>query len=109
MTELIAIIAGSALSTGLLVAAHLLLWHQRTALWLVWRYTIGVAALNAGLTLIGALLGNLLLMVAPWCVALVAGSVTALLHTWRAHHESPMLDALVRRAYEEYDDARRQA
>jgi hypothetical protein len=106
VTELLAIIAGAALSTVLLALAHLVLWHNRAALWLVWRYAIGVAALNAGTTLAGLLSGNLLLALAPWCIALPAGSVVALLHAWRAHHERPMLEALARRAFEEYRDAR---
>ncbi len=106
MTELLAVIAGAALSTVLLVLAHLVLWHNRATLWLVWRYAIGVAALNAGTTLAGLLTHNLLLALAPWCIALPAGSVVALLHAWRAHHSRPMFDALTRRAYQEYSDAR---
>lgn len=106
MAEFGAILAGGGLAALLLAGAHLGLWEKRSGLWLVWRYTIGVASLNAGVSLVALLLGDVRLAVVPWCVAVVGGGVVAGLHLWREREDAPAAKALLRRVFREYADGK---
>lgn len=106
MTEVAAIAAGAALTALLLAGSHLWLWETRSGLWLVWRYAIGVAALNAGCTLSALLLNDIRLAVVPWCIAGAGGLVVACLHLWRERQDSPAATALLRRVFREYSHGR---
>lgn len=75
------LIAGILLTLLLLTLEHVLLWQQK--LWLPIRYAIGVASLNAGITLAAGLAGHWDTVVLVWSVAVAGGLLVGGLHAWR--------------------------
>lgn len=98
LDEFTAAFAGGGVAATLLTLAHLLWWDSRPNLPLVARYTIGVACLNTGLIVTGAILADLRLVVLPWIIAGIGGAVVAVLHLWRHQQSAYRTINLVRRA-----------
>jgi hypothetical protein len=78
---------GMATTAVTIVAAHLLLWPQRLSL--VWRYTIGICCIGAGISVTAAQRRDKELAVTFWAMAGAAGATTAVLHKWREERGSP--------------------
>jgi hypothetical protein len=102
VTELSAYIfagfVGGLLAVLILVPLHLRLWEWRPVLPLVARYAIGVACLNVGIGVAGAILENAALIFVPWVVAGMAGVAVGALHLWRYQQDAHRAINLIRRA-----------
>lgn len=73
--------AGAALTVLLLAIEHFALWQVRLSR--IWRYTLGVVALNTGISLALALRGLQGDIPGVWAIAFISGGLIASLHKWR--------------------------
>lgn len=89
---------GTALTSSLLLLEHLLLWDARDRLPLTARYTLGTAAIGAGVTWTAYRRRELLPALTFWCIAGVGGALVVTAHWLRAQSEQPV-DRLLRRAF----------
>ena len=88
---------GATLSSSLLILEHLLLWDVRDRLPLTARYTLGTAAIGAGVTWTSLRRNDPIAAVAFWAIAGMGGALIVSAHWMRAQSEQPV-DRLLRRA-----------
>lgn len=95
--DLEAIAEGAALSSTILLFEHVMLWDVRDRMHITARYTLGTAAIGAGVTWAALRRGDPLAAITFWCVAGAGGALVVSAHWLRAMHEQPA-DRLLRRA-----------
>ncbi len=95
--ELGAIIEGAALSSTILLAEHTLLWDKRNLIPITARYTLGTAAIGAGVTWAAMRRNDPIAAITFWCIAGAGGVLVVSAHWLRAQSEQPV-DRLLRRA-----------
>lgn len=95
--ELPPIVEGATVSSSLLILEHLLLWDVRDRLPLTARYTLGTAAIGAGVTWAALRRHDPIAAITFWCVAGAGGALIVSAHWMRAQCEQPV-DRLLRRA-----------
>ena len=104
--DLEAITEGATLSSGILLAQHALLWDRRDRLPITARYTLGTAAIGAGVTWTAVRRNDPIAAITFWCVAGAGGMLIISAHWLRAQSEQPV-DRLLRRALGGTDGLRR--
>jgi hypothetical protein len=91
------VVEGATLTSGLLLLEHVILWDTRDRLPLTARYTLGTAAIGAGVTWAAFRRQELLPALTFWCIAGAGGALVVTAHWLRAQSEQPV-DRLLRRA-----------
>lgn len=81
--EFTAIRDGAMTSALLALAQHVALWEYRDRIPLAGRYTLGVAAIGAGVTVSGARRKRWFGVISFWCSAGLTGVLVVALHWWR--------------------------
>lgn len=84
-----AIRAGAMTAALLALAQHVALWDYRDRIPLAGRYTLGVAAIGAGVTVSGARRKRWFGVISFWCSAGATGVLVASLHWWRIQRGQP--------------------
>ena len=97
MNDFSAAFWGGCLAALINIAAHVTL-YDKPNLPPVARYTIGLAGVNLGLMLTGALLDDMRLVILPWIVAGMVGAPISALYLWRHQQDATRTINLVRRA-----------
>jgi hypothetical protein len=87
--EFRAICAGATTAAALALVQHVALWEYRDRIPLAGRYTLGVAAVGAGVSISGAMRGRWAGVVSFWCCAGTTGVLVASLHWWRIQMGQP--------------------
>lgn len=82
--EFRAVRAGALTAALLALAEHIALWPYRDRLPLAARYTLGVAAIGAGVTVSAARRKRWSGVISFWCCAGASGAAVVALHFWRS-------------------------
>lgn len=87
--EFKAIRSGAMTAALIALVQHIALWEYRDRIPLAGRYTLGVAAIGAGVTVSGAKRGRWAGVISFWCCAGVTGVLVVALHWWRIQLGQP--------------------
>jgi hypothetical protein len=96
-SDIAAISEGATLTTLLLAAEHLLLWGMRDRMHITARYTLGTAAIGAGLTWSALRRKDYAGAAAFWTIAGCGGALVVSAHWLRSLRGHPA-DRIIRRA-----------